>query len=224
MINATSKEIGYSGATLKGTLTGNVTGDITSTSLSTFVAATFSTTVYSSSQNHVTFQQAHSTADARNIGFSRSRGTLAAPVALNSGDKIADLVFSGYSGTAYVESVRLSVDSDQPSSGKATFKILNNTGGALVENFSVDGDGFVNINARLQVAGLGFRENNISTTSSNDDIVLDPNGTGTVDLIVPSQTTVGPSGAASALPAAPTKYIKIKLDGVEYVIPAYLAA
>jgi hypothetical protein len=172
----------------------------------------------------VTFQQAHATADARNIGFRRARGTLASPVALNSGDKIADLVFFGYSGTSYLESVRLSVDSDLPSNGKATFKILNNQGGSMVENFSVDGDGFVNINARLQVAGISLSQNNISTTSSNDDIVLDPNGTGTVDFMVPSQTTVGASGAATPLPAAPTKYIKIKLDGVEYVIPAYLAS
>jgi len=225
MINATSKEIGYSGATLKGTLTGNVVGDIAGTAAgSSFVTARFSTTVYSSTSDHVTFAQAHATVDTRNIGFTRARGTTVAPTTLLAGDKIADLVFSGYNGAAYVEGVRLSVESDQPSNGKATFKILNNTGGSFVENFSVDGDGFVNINARLQVAGLSLRENNISTTSSNDDIVLDPNGTGTVDFMVPSQTTVGPSGAAAALPAAPTKYIKIKLDGVEYVIPAYLAA
>jgi hypothetical protein len=224
LINGSSKEIGYSGATLKGTLTGNVTGDITSTGTSTFVRSTFSTTVYDAVTDHVTFQQAHSTNDARNIGFRRARGTLAAPTALNSGDKIADLVFFGYSGTSYLESVRLSVDSDLPSNGKATFKILNNQGGSMVENFSVDGDGFVNINARLQVAGLSLKENNISSINSNDDIVLDPNGSGTVDFMVPSQTTVGPSGAASALPAAPTTYIKIKLNGVDYVIPAYLAA
>lgn len=225
MINATSKEIGYSGATLKGTLTGNVVGDIAGTSAgSTFVTATFSTTVYSASSNHVTFRQAHATVDTRNIGFERARGNVITPTTLLAGDKIADLTFSGYNGTAYIEGVRLSVETDQPSTGKATFKIFNNTGGAFVENFSVDGDGFVNINARLQVAGVSIKENNISTTSSNDDLVLDPNGTGTVDFMVPSQTTVGSSGAASPLPAAPTKYIKIKLDGVEYVIPAYLAA
>jgi hypothetical protein len=224
MINASSKEIGYTGATLKGTLTGNVTGDVTSAGTSTFIRSTFSTTLYDAASDHVTFQQAHNTNDARNIGFRRARGTLSVPIALNSGDKIADLVFFGYSGTSYLESVRLSVDSDLPSNGKATFKILNNQGGSMVENFSVDGDGFVNINARLQVAGLSLRENNISSINSNDDIVLDPNGSGTVDFMVPSQTTVGSSGAASPLPAAPTKYIKIKLDGVEYVIPAYLAS
>ena len=225
MINATSKEIGSSGATLKGTLTGNVVGDIAGTSAgSSFVTATFSTTVYSSSSNHVTFRQAHATVDTRNIGFERARGSVVTPTTLLAGDKIADLTFSGHNGAAYIEGVRLSVETDQPSTGKATFKIFNNTGGAFVENFSVDGDGFVNINARLQVAGVSIKENNISTTNSNDDIVLDPNGTGTVDFMVPSQTTVGASGAASPLPAAPTKYIKIKLDGVEYVIPAYLAA
>jgi hypothetical protein len=224
LINGSSKEIGYTGATLKGTLTGNVTGDISSAGTSTFIRSTFSTTLYDAASDHVTFQQAHNTNDARNIGFRRARGTLSVPIALNSGDKIADLVFFGYSGTSYLESVRLSVDSDLPSNGKATFKILNNQGGSMVENFSVDGDGFVNINARLQVAGLSLRENNISSINSNDDIVLDPNGSGTVDFMVPSQTTVGSSGAASPLPAAPTKYIKIKLDGVEYVIPAYLAS
>jgi len=224
MINASSKEIGYTGATLKGTLTGNVTGDVTSAGTSTFIRSTFSTTLYDAASDHVTFQQAHNTNDARNIGFRRARGTLSVPIALNSGDKIADLVFFGYSGTSYLESVRLSVDSDLPSNGKATFKILNNQGGSMVENFSVDGDGFVNINARLQVAGLSLQENNISSINSNDDIVLDPNGSGTVDFMVPSQTTVGSSGAASPLPAAPTKYIKIKLNGVEYVIPAYLAS
>jgi hypothetical protein len=35
------------------------------------------------------------------------------------------------------------------------------------------------------------------------------------------QTTVGAAGGASALPATPTKYIKVTVDGTQYVIPAY---
>lgn len=39
------------------------------------------------------------------------------------------------------------------------------------------------------------------------------------------QTTVGAAGAASALPATPTKYLKVQDDaGVTYVIPAYAAS
>ena len=39
------------------------------------------------------------------------------------------------------------------------------------------------------------------------------------------QTTVGAAGAASALPATPTKYLKVKgSDGTTYVVPAYAAA
>lgn len=39
------------------------------------------------------------------------------------------------------------------------------------------------------------------------------------------QATVGAAGAASALPATPSKFIKVKgTDGTNYVLPAYLAA
>ena len=38
-----------------------------------------------------------------------------------------------------------------------------------------------------------------------------------------SQTTVGAAGTASSLPAAPSLYLKILFNGLEYVIPAYLA-
>lgn len=36
-----------------------------------------------------------------------------------------------------------------------------------------------------------------------------------------TQTTVGSAGAAAALPATPSKYLRIALDDVEYVIPCY---
>ena len=36
-----------------------------------------------------------------------------------------------------------------------------------------------------------------------------------------TQTTVGAAGGASALPATPTGYHPITIDGVEYVIPYY---
>jgi len=68
---------------------------------------------------------------------------------------------------------------------------------------------------------LQFTDNRISTTNSNENIDLVPNGTGTVNFAVPSQTTVGSAGSASAVPARPTTYLKIRVHGTEYVIPAY---
>lgn len=64
----------------------------------------------------------------------------------------------------------------------------------------------------------------LTTVNTNQDLTIDPNGTGTVDLTVPTQTTVGSAGAGTALPATPEGYIKIKISGVEYVIPYYAAS
>jgi len=68
---------------------------------------------------------------------------------------------------------------------------------------------------------LQFTDNRISTTNSNENIDLVPNGTGTVNFAVPSQTTVGSAGSASAPPARPTTYLKIRVHGTEFAIPAY---
>ena len=73
-------------------------------------------------------------------------------------------------------------------------------------------------------------DNNISATRTNDDLSLSPSGTGTVDLKVPTQSTVGAVGAATHLPLdsaneiRPALYIKVKVSGVEYVIPAFNAS
>jgi hypothetical protein len=36
-----------------------------------------------------------------------------------------------------------------------------------------------------------------------------------------TQTTVGAAGGASALPATPTGYVPVTIDGTEYVLPYY---
>jgi hypothetical protein len=74
------------------------------------------------------------------------------------------------------------------------------------------------------IGSITIDNNKISTTETNADIELDPNGTGTVDFQILEQTTVGAAGAASALPATPSTYFKIKVNGVEYVVPAYAVA
>ena len=63
--------------------------------------------------------------------------------------------------------------------------------------------------------------NTLRSYSSNADIVVQPQGTGTVDFKVPAQGTVGAAGAASALPATPTGYFTIKVNGSTFVVPYY---
>ena len=73
----------------------------------------------------------------------------------------------------------------------------------------------------LAVDNLSFDANTITTTNTNGDLGLNPNGTGTVDFSVPVQTTVGSAGGASAVPAAPTTYMKIEVGGTAYVVPCF---
>ena len=80
-------------------------------------------------------------------------------------------------------------------------------------------------------AGNGFStqsirifDNIISTTVSNADLEINPNGTGLIDLVTATQTTVGAAGIASPLPATPSIYFQIKLAGVTYVVPGYAVA
>lgn len=54
------------------------------------------------------------------------------------------------------------------------------------------------------------------------DRVLEINGSGVVNYrMTPTQTTVGSAGVASALPAAPSGYLEIQINGVARVIPFY---
>jgi hypothetical protein len=89
------------------------------------------------------------------------------------------------------------------------------------EAMTIETDGQLTVNHGVSTGSLRLIENNITTVNSNDDIVLDPNGTGTVDFVVTAQSTVGSAGVASALPATPSTYFKIKVNGTEYVVPAY---
>ncbi len=57
-------------------------------------------TYYSGGLALVNINQSHSTTDAVNFQFNRSRGTLASPTAAQSGDDIADITFAGYDGSS----------------------------------------------------------------------------------------------------------------------------
>jgi len=54
-----------------------------------------------SGQALATINQSHSTVDANNFQFNRSRGTIASPIVIQNGDDIADVAFAGYDGGTY---------------------------------------------------------------------------------------------------------------------------
>jgi hypothetical protein len=151
----------------------------------------------------VIFSQAHSTADARNITFGRSRGTVATPLAVANNDDIADFQFSAFDGVQFVTPCVISaiVDAAPNTSNGANstpgrLEFLTNNGTNLATRVRIDSDGMLEALAGLEVTGL-------------------------VDFIATAQTTVGAAGPANALPATPTTYFRIKVNGTEYVVPAY---
>ena len=97
----------------------------------------------------------------------------------------------------------------------------------------VDADGDVQFSSKLtfnatsatfQAEDVTIHAGTIGTSNSNQDLTLDPSGTGVVNFEVTTQTVVGAAGAASALPAQPTGYMKTKIGGVVYLIPYYTNA
>ena len=76
--------------------------------------------------------------------------------------------------------------------------------------------GSISVNSRLK-----FTNNIISTQTSNDDIDLDPNGTGKVNFVTTEQPGVGSAGGATNVPAAPTLYFQVKINGQTLVVPAF---
>lgn len=79
--------------------------------------------------------------------------------------------------------------------------------------------GSISVNSRLK-----FENNVISTQTTNDDIDIDPAGTGLVNFNIATQTTVGAAGIANSLPATPEGYAQFKINGTAYVIPFYLVS
>ena len=57
--------------------------------------------------------------------------------------------------------------------------------------------------------------------TSDGDLSINTQGTGTIDFNTPTQTTIGSAGSADAIPGAPTGYLKIKIGGTLRVIPFY---
>lgn len=68
---------------------------------------------------------------------------------------------------------------------------------------------------------IGTLTNTGNSTLAGDIILGVSGNTSALNLRVPKQTTVGSAGGASALPATPTGYVEIKIQGTAYVLPYY---
>lgn len=235
--------------TLVGSLTGNVTGDVTGNltgsvaSLAVTIGGlttqgqirTFSNTDLNTPLLSETF---HNTAASNNNWrWERSRGTPSVPLAVQLNDVMGSIRFAGYNGTAQSVAAIFRAEVGGVSGGNVAgaFRfITTDTSGTsatalligATRNVTIP-SGSLSVNSTI-TAGDGFNtgflrvaDNKISTSATNTDIELDPNGTGTVDFVVAEQSTVGPSGVASSLPATPSTYFRIKVNGVSYVVPAY---
>ena len=123
--------------------------------------------------------------------------------------------------------LRVAIDRDNGVTGSTpdenfyTFTEIGLHIGGKVPTKKLDVNGDAIINGELTIEDIAIRANNITTNVSNANVRIAPSGTGTLELDIPTQTTVGPAGGASAIPASPDLYIKINVGGNEYVIPAF---
>ena len=75
-----------------------------------------------------------------------------------------------------------------------------------------------------------MRADKLEIDTSDGDMSINTQGTGTIDFNTPTQTTVGAVGAATHLPLdsaneiRPLGYLKVKVAGVDAVIPFFSAS
>jgi len=94
-------------------------------------------------------------------------------------------------------------------------------GGGKIQPLSTNQDLTLESNGTgsVVVDQVSITDNTITTHVSNADLRLDTDGTGYLDILTDTQSTVGSAGGASALPGVPTGYIKIKIGGTLRVMP-----
>jgi hypothetical protein len=174
-----------------------------------------------------------------NWRLNRARGSEATPQEVVGGDHLGRIVFAGYNGTENQIAARIQVEAGNTTTtgnvtGAIRFITTDSTGSVATamlisaERNVTLATGNLTLTRGAVTAGSGFStqsirifDNKITTTLTNANIELDPNGTGTVDFLVSQQTTVGPAGVASPLPATPSLYFTIRVNGASYVVPAF---
>ena len=202
------------------TVTGNTTisGSLTTTDITT--TGNHSVTGNITAQGTVFSDNIKSPATNANLAISaQGTGIVDIQSAMTTVGQTIDGIVNIFDGKLIVENIEIDGN---------TIRSLNTNGNI---EFTPNGSGQVNFNsARISAYQLNANTvalsekidtNKIASFSSNADIVIEPQGTGTVDFKVPAQGTVGAAGGASALPATPTGYFTIKVNGSTFVVPYY---
>ena len=105
-----------------------------------------------------TFAQHHSTADAVNFVFYRTRGTGSSPSAVQNGDDLADISFIGWDGTGRASGAAISATVEgSPSAGHIPTKMA----------FATDNGTTTAVRAELSPAGV-WKVNNLQNYSGTD--------------------------------------------------------
>jgi hypothetical protein len=154
-----------------------------------------------------TFAQHHTTADAVNLNFLRTRGTSAVPTAVNNGDDIADLNFIGHDGTNRVSIGGITARvSGAVSLGIVPGELAFDTRNAA---------GTLSTRAALTSEGA-WQVNTITAFTSNSDIAISGNGTGNVNIesVKISGSTISTTDSSSiVISQASTFSSNLTVDG-----------
>jgi hypothetical protein len=130
-------------------------------------------------------------------------------------------------GQLNVDNLRLDGNTISATSGAMTLTPANDN------NVTIGGT-----NTKLTGAEANFtlmeattvRADKLEIDTSNGDLSINTQGTGTIDFNTPTQSTVGAVGAATHLPLdsaneiRPLGYLKMKVGGVDVVIPYFSAS
>ena len=97
----------------------------------------------------------------------------------------------------------------------------NNVVALTFDSANVAAAGNLSVAGSSTLDGVTITDNTIKANASNADLQIGTAGTGVIDILTATQSTVGSAGGASALPGQPTGYIKVKIGGTMRVIPFY---
>ena len=136
----------------------------------------------------------------------------------NTMTTVAQTVTGTMSVTGQLNADNIRIDGNVISATSGAITLTPATG----QNVAVTGT-----NVRLTAAEIHgivgefttLRADKLEVDTSDGDMEINTQGTGTIDFNTPTQSTVGSAGGGSALPGAPTGYLKIKVAGTLRVIP-----
>ncbi|OFW40964.1 MAG: hypothetical protein A3J28_03545 [Acidobacteria bacterium RIFCSPLOWO2_12_FULL_60_22] len=123
--------------------------------------------------------RAESTANCPDLYQQKARGSKAAPTVVQSGDRLANIIATGYDGSNYIEAARVTAEVDgSPSSndmpGRLTFGTRPSGGAAPVERMRIDSAGSVILGATAtkQTTQSGGPELISAQGADQDKVVL----------------------------------------------------